>query len=388
MDQWEVLSFKGFSSPYEKLNKNFLEILTVGYARALCQAFLDRFGQQLFDKHEGIFSSISSWLECDTTFDIVWDAAFGQIKRTLMISHQQDDYLRAAASVALRIQFSGQPGYWKLNFTYPIKLNWGYWPLPIADFIEVQSNGQQAIIRSKYCGVETRTNFFYDNHTWLCDDVKEVHSVEIGQQKVTILHPNAVKYSIFSEPRANLAEQLTIQEIQSQCVKAITMVRSQAGIYLPWIERVLRRIIILKTENDHFKSGSNDYLPGTISLSFPTPAITLGELLIHEVAHQYFFLLSRIGNVDDGSDPNLYYSPIKKRDRPVKSILIAYHAFANVLLYYRLCRDEGISNNPYYALKEEKLYSQLKQLEVPLQTSPAITSVGNALWKPLSERIG
>jgi HEXXH motif-containing protein len=98
-------------------------------------------------------------------------------------------------------------------------------------------------------------------------------------------------------------------------------------------------------------------------------------------------LLNRLGEFDDGSDPALYYSPIRHTGRPIRWILIAYHAFANVLLFYRCCAANGLDKDPYCRLNEKVLVPQLEQLEGALRKSRALTPLGRALWEPLAAKI-
>src|SRR6266852_5178334 len=110
-------------------------------------------------------------------------------------------------------------------------------------------------------------------------------------------------------------------------------------------------------------------------------------MLVHEATHLYFHLLCSVGNVDDSSDSTLYYSPIKRQGRPIRAILLAYHAFANVVLFYRLCQEKGLSDDGYCRQQENDLLPQLKQLEASLHTTRALTPLGLALWEPLAERV-
>ena len=110
-------------------------------------------------------------------------------------------------------------------------------------------------------------------------------------------------------------------------------------------------------------------------------------MLVHECSHQYYHLLTRLGPVDDGSDTTLAYSPVKNTGRPISMILLAYHAFANVELFYRHCQAAGLEDEGYCANNQEGLKPQLEQLEQALSATDALTELGQALWEPLAERI-
>lgn len=66
-------------------------------------------------------------------------------------------------------------------------------------------------------------------------------------------------------------------------------------------------------------------------MPYPHAAIDIAGTLVPESSHQYFYLLEKIGAIDDGSDQQLYYSPATRVDRPISRLPMAFHAFVNVL---------------------------------------------------------
>jgi HEXXH motif-containing protein len=106
------------------------------------------------------------------------------------------------------------------------------------------------------------------------------------------------------------------------------------------------------------------------------------------VSHQYYYVATRLGPVDDGSDPTLYYSPIKRTGRPIANILLAYHAFGNVVLLMRDLRLNGYADETgYISANESALGAQLQELEAGLMSTTALTSVGRSLYDPLTARL-
>ena len=80
--------------------------------------------------------------------------------------------------------------------------------------------------------------------------------------------------------------------------------------------------------------------------AFLRKPMDIAEVLVHECAHQYFYLLAYVGPYDDGSDERLYWSPPLRRNRPLSRILMAYHALANVRLFYAAVRASGMRARP------------------------------------------
>ncbi|GLV55779.1 hypothetical protein KDH_26230 [Dictyobacter sp. S3.2.2.5] len=387
---WEDRLYQGFSCPQENFSNDFLEIITVTYAQELCRRFLARFGADLQRRSSGLLAFFEAWLEHEkATFDTVWNLAFGEVKQAL-ISGSQNDYVRTAAALALQLQYSSNnqlTNEWSLQLTTPTRLKWGRWLLPTADWLTVSSKSRQVTIRLRYQGEEKQVTFRRDNEGWNGEDAEQLPQINTGQRRIDVLHLNALNYSTFDDIICNLAQNPTPDEVPDRCQAAIMLLRDHADIYLPWVECVVRYIIPLQSKNDFVFSGSYADRPGVVTISFPAPLAALAEMLVHEATHQYFHLLSCVGDVDDGSDSTLYYSPIKQRGRPIRAILLAYHAFANVLLFYRLCQEKGLSDDGYCYQQEKNLLPQLKQLEDSLHTTRALTPLGLALWKPLAERV-
>ena len=69
--------------------------------------------------------------------------------------------------------------------------------------------------------------------------------------------------------------------------------------------------------------------------------------------------------------------------------MFAYHAFANVLLFHRMARANGLSDEPglYNDQKMQELRQQLETLEQALHITKALTPLGRALCEPLYHRI-
>src|SRR4030095_1007542 len=107
------------------------------------------------------------------------------------------------------------------------------------------------------------------------------------------------------------------------------------------------------------RSFSDQDRPGTIGASLPASALSIGETLVHEASHQMANIRKRLGPLDDGSDDRGYFSPVKQTERPVDAILIAYHAFANVVLFYRACLASGVEDVAHCCRNEERHVREL-----------------------------
>ena len=110
-------------------------------------------------------------------------------------------------------------------------------------------------------------------------------------------------------------------------------------------------------------------------------------MLVHEISHQYYSLLTRLGPVDDGSDQNLYYSPFPRANRKMNRILLAYHAFANVLIFYYDGYKRDLIQKATYSAVVARHGSDLATLKSHLDASNGLTEIGFGLYRPVRERL-
>jgi len=376
--------FRGFSCPQEGLDEDVVELITTEYAREYVRRFVDRFEMDLERRGSGLSGFLSRWSNHPSTFNDVWDVAVADC-RTSVLGGNGSSVLRRAASLALRLHACGFRGEWDLMLDVRSRLRWQEWLLPEARWISVHSEGEEASVRLRQGQKMAEAVFRHRRHSWEAEGAKAL-PVAIGNGcQIVLLKSEALEGLNFGG-RLTFAR-VPIPIILRSCVNALSLLHRDAAVYLPWVRRVLRSIVPVHAELSEMRSGSDFEKPGVVQVSFPITPVALAETLIHEASHQYFQILCRLGGVHDGSDTTLYYSPVRRIGRPIDKILLAYHAFANVVLFYRMCQDSGVRDSGYCERNEEQLIPQLEQLEAPLRATKALTPLGHALWEPLAERI-
>jgi HEXXH motif-containing protein len=178
--------------------------------------------------------------------------------------------------------------------------------------------------------------------------------------------------------------------VRSSVQAARELLAEASPTYLNWVSRVVRHFVPLKSVGSMIVSGSDPSQPGVIFASPLAGAALAAEVLVHEASHQYMHILCRLGLVDDGDPTPKYYSPVKGTMRPLWGIVTAFHAFANVSLYYReICRCPLTSqmDREYCTVQNEHLMPQLDQLRMSLRDNPALSWIGRALVEPLFQTI-
>jgi hypothetical protein len=147
--------------------------------------------------------------------------------------------------------------------------------------------------------------------------------------------------------------------------------------FADWVRQVLRVTVFLSADPGITMSSSDDRNPSTVRLTVDGDPANGAELLVHECAHIYFSILERETCLTQGKDDRLYYSPFRKAKRPLRSILLAYHAFANVAMMYQCFSQIGY--RPLVMESRcEALWKLLRPLEQILVETDDLTNDGLA----------
>lgn len=376
---------RGFSCPQEGVDEDVMSHLAAEYGRQYVGRFIERHRAGLDRCGPGLSAFLGGWLAPHKDFDDFWDPAIADA-RSEVLRTTPSRVSRVAAALACRLSASGEPGEWSVALRSPVRLRWGRWVLPPADRIRVKSDGRRAVVQTRCNGVLVDNIFLRSGRDWATKGARPLPAVTARKHRVIMLLGNAVEtlHVAGDVPRPS---RQTAKAIVRASGNALALIRRHAPVYLPWVDRVIRGVIPVHSTLSTIRSGSDFNRPGVIHLSFPARTFALAEMFVHEASHQYFQIAYRLSDLHDGSDRTLYYSPVRRTGRPIDKILLAYHAFANVLLFYRAYGAEGRAHLASCRHNEAELLPQLEQLETALRKSPALTPAGRALWQPLARRI-
>ncbi len=379
----EAATCRGFACPHEFLDEQFLEAVAVEYARGFAKRFSQRFRQNSGARCRGLFRFLDAGLKKPLAFETIWDTSFGQARRAVLEANSFG-LVRRATALGLRLVEAGQLGQWELEFESTVRLQFDRWLLPSSKWIAVTSTSLGTTVHVVRRGRVGQLRFWRARNGWQADGAEVLPIVNSSGRRFILVQgalAESFRLDGFRPMFAAKADAAT-----SALHRALDLLARHAPIFLPWITRVLRRIIPVQSIPEKICSGSYQDHPGTIYMSLDCPPAAIAEILIHEASHQYYYLLSRYGAVDNGA-AQTFFSPVKGANRPISMILLAYHAFANVLLFYRLCRQTRIRDAGYCRENEIRLLPQLQVLEDALVASKALTPLGNALWRPLAARL-
>jgi len=399
-------AYRGFAAPYEAFDFDALEALAVNYQRRVVQTLLSRFGALLEARGDGVSNLLSEWIDSPSDFEEIFDSSFGKIGELLkgrrerlgdfderhygevlglptLVPMRGDDpeVLERAAGLALRMVECGLPGDFSLAIGEPTRLRWAGWLLPPADALSVESDAAHATITLRCEGSVRTFEFESTDAGWSGSAETLLPTAKLVDRSLQIISPE------WSCPRDYLRTRLRDDELPAaiELVEAAgRVVGSYAPAYVGWVERVLRHLIPTRTPNDVIASGTSGHRPGLLYLGWPMPVSVAAELLVHEAAHHHFWLASSYGAVEQGGGDELSFSVYVRQQRNLRTMLMTYHAFANVVLFYRACRAHGFRDAVADG-REAEFSGQLAHYEKILAASKCLTPLGRALWEPLAE---
>lgn len=385
----------GCSHPYHPLDLEYVESTYVRMAKHVVGTFLSRYGSALVSRgSRDLAETLERWLPMPATREAVWDDAFGQVRACL--TGPLGDLLVPDAATALgsRLCANGMPVRFEMTLDHPSRHTFATWLLPAATKLHFESDGVEATIELAGGGSDGTLRFHYKGQQWnlVARDVATallplpIVQVDTQHGPVQVLQRDAVRPLALGEFEPMMPE-IVDDDIRAFVGEAFTILRDHAPIYAEWVGRLARRVVPLRTPSNLMMSSSSIYRPGTITMSHNAHPLGMAEILVHEYAHEHLHLASACGLLDDGSDTNLYFSPIRGIDRPLSSILIAYHAVGNIALFYRECRRTGAPGAEYLDASEPEATAWHKEMEAILSKSRCLTPVGRALFEPLREQL-
>lgn len=380
-----------FSLPYENFNESVFDTVITAHGVAVASWLLDKHGDEVAQASNGLVEFLQGWIENTGASKTAWDISFGRVH--LALKEGNLDVVEAAIRMGVRIARSGQPGRWHAH-------------IPATSFqidnsvfqnvthVEVDCDSADAP-KIMFRMNDSRHIYLHrngKNGSWIGGDGEHLESV--GRNRVISLLPRQAlpPDKWIGE---NFMECQPVMTITSEMGKSFhdgfAVLEQNAPQYIPWIERVLCGIVVCPKEIQYrLVSGSWEDVPGFVHMSSPHGGIDIAEILVHECAHQYFYMLQWVGPVDDSTDHRTYWSPPIRKERPLSRILMAYHALANVQLLYEAVRQNK-ANNPqdiqYVMANEPDLQAAIAALDEPLRDNPALTSLGRGLYYPLAESI-
>lgn len=168
---------------------------------------------------------------------------------------------------------------------------------------------------------------------------------------------------------------------------ALALLDRQSPAHCDWVRRLAVTVTPLERQGRTIRSWSSGDYPGLVCLCGNGELVEVAETLVHEASHQHFHALRQFGDLVDPSSDEMAFSPVKSCPRPIEMILLSYHAFANVQLYFRHLAAAGLVAADWYVSHCATLLEWRPILEGALRESRSVTPLGHLLWRTLSDRL-
>lgn len=376
-----------FSFPQEPADECVFDTVVNTHGRAIATWLVTKYRDDLNRVSDGLVEFVLEWTRTPPSLETVWDLAFGQVQ--LALKSGKLDVREVAVRLALRLTEQGHRGTWGAAIR-PATIRLG--STLVQSVKEIRVDDKNSSLRVTICtsnGIRISSVRDAQTGSWMADGGESLPTVGLTHP-IYLLPSYALPVSqehedVFEGTRPVAALDATMV---NTFVAGIAGVADNAPQYLRWVERALRGIVVCPLD-DPFRvvSGSGEDAPGVIHASHPLGRMDVAEILVHECAHQYFYMLQRVGPVDDGTDSKLYWSPPIRKNRPLSRILMAYHALANVRLFYQLVRETDSTDVAYVDTYEDEMSASVAFLDAPLRNNPALTALGRGLYEPLAERV-
>jgi len=357
------------------------------YSAGLTGAYLGRQFAAVEAASEGLTGYLGRWVVSpdsltgsDSAPAVGWDYAFGDAYRSLVNGGY--DAAQVATSIAAHLGACGLPGAWSVRLETPLRLRWSDVLLPSATALAVESDGDCAVVSYEGPDGSGAETLHRSDGAWQGKSIPARQKVSRHGTSFEVLTQDALAMRDYEDL---IGRALSVVPPQMYRVfdDALDIVAEYAPQYLPWTARAIHQMFLLTPNPGRVESGSVEHYLGLVHLSLHGEPVPVAELLVHEATHQHMNLAAKLEPLDDGSDPNIYWSPAVNKQRPVSKIIAAFHAFGNVILFYRSCRENGLSNQAECERQEQLLGGWMNDLVPPITDNPALSVTGNALCQPL-----
>lgn len=386
-----------FSLPTDPAPEALFDTIVSAYDSGVATWLLNQHGSRIDAASDGLARDIRQGLDTPLPAQAGWDHAFGRAH--LALKEGRVDPLDAAVRIGLCLLHAGRPACWTARLPATTLLI-GH--LAVEGVVAVDAQGEHngsatvRLHRSGMLPIECRrespqapwrfTSPTVPDHAHALQHVGHLrHVLLLTRSALPLQQPGGEVFQA-----CNPVESLTPDMLLSLHAGFDALQRN-APQYLPWVERVLKGLVVCPLQAQFRQvSGSWEDVPGYVHVSSPHPGIDVAEIMVHESAHQYFYMLQQVGPLDDASDTTLYWSPPIRRHRPLSRILMAYHALANVMLLYDGVRRQpqaDVEDSFYVRANLPDLRAAVQALDEPLRDNPALTALGRGLYQPLAERL-
>jgi hypothetical protein len=165
--------------------------------------------------------------------------------------------------------------------------------------------------------------------------------------------------------------------------KVTKAIKSTNGEYQNWITSVIHDLVISPSIEPDSRSGSWNLSPGTVYMSSMSNPMNIMDVMVHEACHQHFYIGELFDDISTNQEEK-YFSVAVNRKRPLRAVLLAYHAFVNVCVYYKLnANDNSHLIDGYFKRAVQRTIG----LRDTLDTATEFTEFGASVFDALRQMV-
>ncbi|HEX4341223.1 MAG TPA: HEXXH motif-containing putative peptide modification protein [Polyangiaceae bacterium] len=277
---------------------------------------------------------------------------------------KEDDAVWAAAQVGLALRHAGVHAPWSARFRTPRRVRYAGWVSPPLEELDVAHLEELDAARSGDVSVRG----------WV-----RLAALTVRERSLAIVPRELRDICPIDADRWKTAD--SVPDCVAAFTESIDVVARGAPEYLDWIADGVHTLVPVEPPPGVSVSGSRQNVDGVVIIGLPVDSVSLGELLVHEASHQMLHLVEAAATISNGYDDRKYYSPFARAERDIRRMLVGFHAFANIALYYQ--RVGGHIARAWHA----QWSPALEACHHALVASPGLTSHGRALFEPVASSI-
>jgi HEXXH motif-containing protein len=183
-------------------------------------------------------------------------------------------------------------------------------------------------------------------------------------------------------------QQDDIVELRRRLTRALAFMNERTPRYSAWVRAVVTLVVPLIYTAERVYSASSPGIPGLAYLSIPDDPMRIGEFLVHESSHIHLNMEEAMAPLYNGRDERLYWSPARREERPLFGIMLAYHAFGNMILYYRDIKANDNREIEHRDAAISEIMPQIVTLYEHLRASDGLTAGGAMIRDELARALG
>jgi hypothetical protein len=162
-------------------------------------------------------------------------------------------------------------------------------------------------------------------------------------------------------------------------LRAQALVRACLPAIADWLGALAKVLIFLDASENLSRSASAADLPGIVFADVKSE-IALLEVLVHESAHHLLYITEAGGALIDPAENRRFSSPLRSDLRPLRGILLAYHALAFICAFYKDLEQSAVGQGAVDRSDVDGLRAKMADAEITLDSAAGSLTEEGAIF--------